>query len=304
MGRFAEGGRMRRRRSDKPPTLFQDLLELTKPGICVLALCMAALGYCVGHIGSVQWPHFFITLFGTALIGAGCGAINQWMERDIDALMHRTRDRPLPTGRISGRVALSMGFGCLTVGFFVLLFFVNTVTAILGVVTFLTYLVAYTPMKRMNSLSTLVGAIPGAMPPLMGFTAGYGSLAWEGWILFTILFLWQIPHFLAIAWVYREDYARAGLPILSVIDEKGAKTSKQVLLYSSVLLPLSLVPTILGYAGAAYFFGALVLGIAFFIFGVYLAVFRTKVYARRLFFASIIYLPILGILMAIDRLPK
>ncbi len=296
---------MRKKRvRTKPPTFAQDLLELTKPGICVLALAMTALGYCVGRQGPVVWPHFLISLFGTALIGAGCGAVNQWMERDIDALMHRTQDRPLPTGRMSGWVALVMGFGCLTVGFCLLLFFVNTITAMLGLVTFIVYLAAYTPMKRMSSLSTLVGAIPGAMPPLMGWTASYGSLAWEGWVLFGILFLWQVPHFLAIAWVYREDYARAGLPILSVIDEKGVATSKQVLLYSSVLLPLSLLPSILGLTGTAYFFGAMVLGIGFFVFSVYLAIFRTKVYARRLFFASIIYLPILGILMAVDRLPK
>lgn len=295
---------MRRRRPrTRPPRFWEDLLELTKPGICVLALAMAALGYCVGVSGPVHWPHFFISLFATGLIGAGCGAINQWMERDIDALMHRTKDRPLPTGRLSGRLALALGFSCLAVGVVLLFVFVNAVTAILGIVTFLTYLVAYTPMKRVNSLSTLVGAVPGAMPPLMGWTAATGTLDWGGWVLFAIMFLWQVPHFLAIAWVYREDYARAGLPILSVTDEEGSKTSKQVLLYSSVLLPLSLVPSLLGVTGAAYFFGAMILGILFFIFSVYLAIFRTKVYARRLFFASIIYLPILGLLMAFDRLP-
>lgn len=288
-------------RTASTPTLFHDLLELTKPRICVLALAMTALGYCVGSQGPIHWGHFAISLFGTALIGAGCGAINQWMERDIDALMHRTRNRPLPTGRLDGRIALGMGFGCLIVGFFLLLFFVNKVTALLGVVTFATYLIAYTPMKRTTSFSTLVGAIPGAMPPLMGWTAAYGSLAWEGWILFTILFLWQVPHFLAIALIYKEDYARAGLPILSVIDEKGAATAKQILLYSSVLLPLSLAPTILGYAGPAYFFGALFLGILFFIASVYLAIFRTKPYARRLFLISIVYLPVLGLLMAFDH---
>lgn len=295
---------MRKRRSDKPRTFFQDLVELTKPGICVLALAMTALGYCVGNSGPIHWPHMLVAMFGTALIGAGCGALNQWMERDIDALMHRTRDRPLPSGRMAGKVAIWMGVICTVVGFSLLLVFVNRTTAFLGLATFLTYLVAYTPLKRRSTFSTLVGAVPGAMPPLMGWTASYGSLAWEGWVLFAILFIWQIPHFLAIAWIYREDYARAGLPILTVIDEKGALVSKQVLLYSSVLLPLSLIPSILGVTGSAYFFGALVLGVGFFIFSVYLAIFQTKVYARRLFLASIVYLPLLGILMAVDRVPK
>ncbi|MBY0369336.1 heme o synthase [bacterium] len=283
---------------------WSDLLTLTKPRICVLALAMTALGYCVGLRTPFHLGHFLISIFGTALVGAGCGAINQWMERDIDALMHRTRERPLPTGRLSGRTALIMGFSCLTVGTLVLWAFVNGITAVLGIVTFLTYLVAYTPMKRTSSLSTLMGAIPGAMPPLMGWTASFGALAPEGWVLFAILFLWQVPHFLAIAWMYREDYARAGLPILSVVDMEGGKTSKQVLLYSSVLLPLSLLPTLMGVTGQIYFFGALLLGVWFFIVSVYLAIFRTKVYARKLFFVSIIYLPLLGILMAADLLPR
>ena len=283
-------------------TVFHDLTELTKPRICVLALAMTTLGYCVGNQGHFRWLHFIASLVGTALVGAACGAVNQWMERDIDSLMHRTRSRPLPTGRLNPSVALWLGFSCLTLGLLILSVLVNAVTAVLGLITFFLYIAAYTPMKRVSSFSTLVGALPGAMPPLMGWTAAYGSLAPEGWVLFAILFLWQIPHFLAIAWVYREDYARAGLPILSVIDEQGSKTSKQVLLYSSVLLPLSLVPTVQGLTGTVYFFGALVLGILFFVFSIYLAIFRTKVYARRLFLASIIYLPVLGILMAWDKL--
>ncbi len=284
--------------------VFRDLLELTKPRICVLALAMTALGYCLGSRGEFSWVHFILSLVGTAFVGAGCGAINQWMERDIDALMHRTRNRPLPTGRLTGRTAVIMGILSLLVGFFLLLVYVNRTTAILGLITFLTYLVAYTPMKRWSSLSTLMGAVPGAMPPLMGWTAATGTLSWEGWVLFAILFLWQVPHFLAIAWVYREDYARAGLPILSVVDERGSKTSKQLMLYSAVLLPLSLLPTIQGLTGEAYFFGAMILGILYFIFSVYLAVFRTKFYARRLFLVSIVYLPLLGLLMVFDRLPR
>jgi len=199
---------------------------------------------------------------------------------------------------------LVFGFSCLILGSTLLMVFVNFITVVLGLVTFLVYLAAYTPMKRTSSLSTLVGAIPGATPPLMGWTASYGALAPEGWILFAILFLWQVPHFLAIAWMYREDYARASLPILSVVDEQGGKTSKQVLLYSSVLLPLSLLPTLMGVTGEIYFFGAFILGIWFFIVSVYLAIFRTRVYARKLFFVSIIYLPLLGILMAADLLPR
>lgn len=293
-----------RAHAESPPTFLADLIDLTKLRLCALAVAMTALGFCVGSGEFVNWGKLSIALIGTALVGAGCGAVNQWMERDIDALMHRTRNRPLPSGRMNAEFALWFGIVCLGLGFLVLLIGVNRITALLGVVTFLTYLVAYTPMKRTSSVSTLVGAIPGAMPPLMGWTAATGRLDLEGWILFAILFLWQVPHFLAIAWIYREDYARAGLPILSVIDLEGGATSKQVLLYSSMLLPLSLVPSLVGLTGPSYFFGALLLGLGFFIFSVYLAIFRTKAYARRLFFASIIYLPILGILMAVDRLPK
>lgn len=293
-----------RAHAETSPTFLADLVDLTKLRLCALALAMTALGYCVGSGEAVDWGRLTVALIGTALVGAGCGAVNQWMERDIDALMHRTRNRPLPSGRMNAGFALGFGTVCLVLGFIVLLVGVNLITALLGVMTFLTYLVAYTPLKRTSSISTLVGAIPGAMPPLMGWTAATGRMDLEGWILFAILFLWQVPHFLAIAWIYREDYARAGLPILSVIDLEGGATSKQVLLYSSMLLPLSLVPTLIGLTGPAYFFGALFLGLGFFVFSVYLAIFRTKVYARRLFFASIIYLPILGTLMAIDRLPK
>ena len=215
--------------------------------------------------------------------------------------MWRTMNRPLPSGRITPAAALIIGIVAGVLGELVLFLAVNSITAVLGAVTFVCYVGIYTPMKRVSPMSTLIGAIPGAMPPLMGWTAAYGSIAMLGMLLFAILFLWQIPHFLAIAWLYREDYARANLPILSVIDEKGAATAKQVILYCVALLPLTLVPSVWGVTGKFYFIGAMALGFAFLASGVSLALNRSKPYARIMFFVSIFYLPALGFLMVWDR---
>ncbi len=281
---------------------ISDLLELVKVRIVTLSLAMATLGFVLGSKGSVAPGKLFATLLGLALIGAGCGALNEYLERDIDALMIRTRNRPLPTGRITPKTALLLGIIAAGLGEIVLLFFANPITAVLGALTLFFYLGIYTPSKRVSSTSTLIGAIPGALPPLMGWTAAYGKIAGQGMLLFAILFLWQIPHFLAIAWIYREDYARAGLPMLSVIDEEGIAVAKQVLIYSSVLLPLTLVPSLWGVTGEYYFFGALLLGAFFLMAGIAMALFRSTLHARRLFLVSIVYLPLLGILMAWDRL--
>lgn len=281
---------------------LSDLLELTKPRICVLALTMAALGFSLGSpAGGIDLRLLALTLFGMALVGASCGAFNQYLERDIDARMWRTLNRPIPAGRISPSTALWMGYVTGILGEGLLLVATNSVTAVLAAFTIFFYIAVYTPAKRVSSMSTLVGAIPGALPPLMGYTAAYGRIAPEGFLLFSILFLWQVPHFLAIAWLYREDYERAGLPILSVVDGEGANTARQVILYSLALLPLTLVPTLWGVTGRSYFIGAITLGLAMLLFGMRLAISKSKYSARRLFLASILYLPALGVLMIWDR---
>jgi heme o synthase len=281
--------------------LAKDLFEMTKPRICLLALMMAALGFFLGSKGPIPPVTFVLALVGTALVGAACGALNMYLERDIDALMWRTMDRPLPSGRVPPRYALILGFSAAILGELILLVGVNPITAVLGAVTAFFYLGIYTPSKRVSSLSTLIGAIPGALPPLMGFTAAHGRIAAPGLWLFAILFLWQIPHFLAIAWIYREDYARGGFPILSVVDEAGLMTAKQILLYSLVLLPLTLVPSVWGITGGYYFGGALLLGAFFFVLGAKLAFRRNHAHARALFLYSILYLPALGLLLVWDR---
>jgi heme o synthase len=280
---------------------LSDWIELTKLRLVFLALMMAAMGYVLGLEGSFQITHFLASLLGILLLGLSCGVLNQYMERDLDARMARTKNRPLPAGRLQPEIALKIGIAGALIGELTLLIGVNSVTAVLGALTLLFYLGIYTPSKRISSLSTLLGAIPGAMPPLMGFTASHGTLAWGGAALFGILFLWQVPHFLAIAWLYREDYAKAGFPVLTVVDEVGANTVRQVLLYSLVLLLVSLVPTALGLAGATYFYGALFSGTVFVGFGALLAIYRSRPYARRLFLASLLYLPVLFVLLVWDR---
>ncbi len=279
-----------------------DILELTKPRICVLALLMTTLGYVLGQKGEFSLSHFIFSLLGTGLVGAGSCIFNQYAEIDTDAKMLRTMNRPLPTGRLSSALALRLGVGMSVLGIVILLMTVNAVTSILGAVTVLLYLGVYTPSKRISPLSTLIGAIPGAMPPLMGWTAANGNFSAEGFLLFAILFIWQIPHFLAIGWLYREDYGRADMPILSVVDTAGLATSKQVILYSLALMPLTLVPTLWGMTGTSYLVGAVFLNLIFLGFGICLAWQRNKTWARALFLVSILYLPALGGLMVWDRL--
>lgn len=286
----------------KEPSYFSDLMQLTKIRICVLALLMATLGYLMGSHQVISGWHLFFTLLGTGLVGASSCIFNQVTEQDIDSLMLRTKNRPLPSGRLKASQAVKLGVVLGILGELILLVAVNSITAILGAVTLLTYVGVYTPSKKMTPMSTLIGAIPGAMPPLMGWTASYGSISIQGIVLFMILFLWQIPHFLAIAWLYKEDYARASLPILSVVDENGGATSKQIIIYSIALLPLTLVPTVWGITGLLYLWGALFLGLLYLLFGILMSLYQTRRYARLLFLFSIIYLPLLGFLMVWDRI--
>ncbi len=284
------------------PSLPADLWELTKPGINALVLVTAAVGSYLASEGRLDIQLLIWTLGGTALLSGGTNALNQYAERVADTRMKRTRDRPLPAGRLQPGLALTFAVSISVAGALVLALLVNPLTALLGVVALVVYIFAYTPLKKRTSLCTIVGAIPGAIPPMMGWAAVSGRVDVVAWVLFAIVFLWQLPHFLAIAWLYRADYAKAGLPMLPVVDPEGIRTGHQIILYSLALLPVSLLTTILDVTGAIYFFGALTLGVGLIALAVGVAVARSGLYARRLFFASIVYLPALLILMVIDKL--
>lgn len=273
---------------------FNDYMTLAKPRISFLALVMAAIGFVAGTSLDAELPKFFLTLLGLGLLGAGSGALNQYLEKETDTLMPRTRNRPLPTGRLLPEQALVFGIITSVIGFLILLFAANALTAVLGALTLLFYLGIYTPAKRISSLSTLVGAIPGAMPPLMGWTAATGKLGGWGIILFAVVFLWQIPHFLAIAWMYRDDYASGSFPVLTVLDREGTWTGWWSVIYALALIPISLVPTMWHLSGAIYFWSALVLGLGFLWLSARMAYHRSAPAARALFIGSLLYLPLLG----------
>ncbi|HEX4953310.1 MAG TPA: heme o synthase [Thermoanaerobaculia bacterium] len=298
MSRIADSALEPGRRS-----LAADLAELTKSRITILVVVTAAAGYLLASGDRSLWQaHFAWTLLGTALLAAGASALNQVLERDLDALMQRTMHRPLPAGRLDPDVALGVGAALVVAGLAVLVQTTNLLTAALGAATVLAYLFLYTPLKRKTSLATVVGAVPGAIPPMMGWAAVRDDVAPGAWALFGILFCWQLPHFLAIAWMYREDYARGGFPMLPVIDSEGRETSRQTVLWSGALLPVSLLPTVLGLAGEVYFVGALLLGLAFFAIACAFALTRSHLAARRLLLTSVAYLPALLAVLAIDRL--
>ncbi len=235
------------------------------------------------------------------MCAAAASILNQVIERRYDGLMVRTANRPLPTRRIGTKNALLLGLICGLLGGLILYFFVNTLTAALGTFTLASYVLLYTPLKRRTSLNTVVGAIPGAIPPVMGWTAITGSLAPAAVAMFAILFIWQIPHFLAIAVLYREDYRKGGFQMLPVIDSSGRMTGRQILFYAAALIPITLVPAMLGISGRLYFVSAMILGLALMYFAAGAAIRRTRLDARRLFLASIIYLPILLTMLMLDR---
>jgi len=270
-----------------------DFMELTKARLSLLVLITTLVGFLLGWSGPLDWFLLGATLFGTALAACGASALNQWWERSLDALMKRTEDRPLPAKRLHPRDALLFGLLCCFTGTVLLFFFVNLLAAGLAVATVVIYVLAYTPLKRRTTLNTLLGAIPGALPPLIGWAAATNDVGVGGAVLFLILWFWQMPHFLAIAWLYREDYAAAGFRMLSVDDPEGFMTSRQALLYALGLLAVSLLPTLLGMASPFYFATALMVGILFALAAFLFVKNRTRENARRLFFASIIYLPLL-----------
>jgi protoheme IX farnesyltransferase len=279
-----------------------DYYELTKPRMNFLVVVTTMVGYYLAARGTADWGRIIFTLIGTALTAGGSSVFNQYVERHLDAKMKRTADRPLPAGRLRSFDAFLFGLGLSLLGVGILALFVNLLTAALGALTLLLYVFLYTPAKRATSLCTIIGAVPGAIPPVMGFTAVHAAITPEAMALFAILFCWQMPHFLAIAILYREDYARGGFMMLPVVDPKLSITSRQIVLYSISLIPISLLPALLGMAGGTYFLAALILGIGFCGFALQCARTKSRADARQLFLASIIYLPaLLGALM-IDKI--
>ena len=280
-----------------------DFCELTKPRIVLMVLVTALVGYYAGSGRVPDYLHLLHRLVGTAFAAAGTLTLNQFLERDTDAMMDRTRRRPLPDGRLQPNDALWFGIALTFLGLCYLALTVNMLSALVAGSITLSYLLAYTPLKRSSSLCVPVGAVPGALPPVIGWVAARGELSVDAWVLFAIMFLWQIPHTLAIAYLYRDDFAKAGIQFLPVIEPDGESTNRQIIVHCSALLAVSLLPTLIGLAGAIYFIIALILGIGFLASGVCLVIAPTRTGARRLLFASLIYLPALLLVMALDRVP-
>ncbi len=288
-------------------TSIQGYVEFTKPRITWLILMSTAIGYYFGHQGPFfYWAsivEFLHTIIGTGFVATGTAALNQWYERDADLKMRRTQMRPIPSGRIRPFPALCFGIALAIAGAVELGLGVNWLTSGLCVLTLLLYLFAYTPLKQKTWWSTTVGAVPGAMPPLIGYAASSGHLNPEAWALYAILFLRQFPHFYAIAWMYREDYSRAGIQMLPVVEPDGESTARQMLWFCLALIPISLLPNLLGMTGTLYWVGALVLGAIFLYATVRVQGNRTVLQARRVLLASVIYLPVLyGLMLLPSRL--
>ena len=278
-----------------------DFLELTKPRITLLVLATTMVGFYLAAPVSIPLALLSHTLLGIGLVAGGASALNMWLERRPDSLMRRTAGRPLPSGRLQSGHALSFALVLSGAGLGYLFFWVNLPTGALAASTLLAYLFLYTPLKTRTWLCTLVGAVPGALPPILGWIAATGKISLGGILLFVIVFLWQLPHFYAIGWMYREDYARAGFPMLPVIDTTGRRTGWQASAYILALILVTLLPTAAGLAGFLYLAGAVLSGICFLVCGVLFARLRDFVSARRLFVVSVFYLPLLMALLVIDK---
>jgi len=279
-----------------------DFFELTKPRIVLMVLITTCVGFYLGVLNTAHYLCLFHTLFGTAFVAGGTLALNQVMEREADAKMDRTKLRPLPDGRLQPTEALIFGMTITVGGLIYLALLVNFLSAAVTGAIVVSYLFAYTPLKMKTSLCMIVGAVPGALPPVIGWAAVRGTIDLEAWVLFAIMFLWQMPHSLAIGWLYREDYARAGFRLLPVLDPNGKSTGRQIVSNCLALLAVGLLPTLIGFTGAVYFFSALALGLMFLWYGVCLARSCSREAARRLLFASLVYLPILLVIMAFDKI--
>ena len=280
-----------------------DVLALGKPRVVMMVLAVAFAGFYMGSIGTPDVMRLVHLLIGVGLSAGGTLALNQYIERHEDALMERTQMRPLPDGRLQPTSALSAGTISVVLGLSYLLLTVNGLAFLATAATVGSYLFWYTPLKRKTALCSVVGAIPGALPPLTGWVAARGTLDPEAWILFAILFLWQLPHSLGIAWLYREDYARAGFQLLPVVHPDGRSTSQQIIANCLALLAVGLMPTLMGMAGPVYFIVTCVLGLGFLGFGLEVAYSRTQEAARRLVWASLVHLPLMFLVMALDKIP-
>jgi len=282
-------------------TRLADYWVLTKPEVNFLVLISTLVGFYLGERHPLRWALLFHTLLGTLLVASGTATLNEFMERDWDARMRRTAHRPLPARRLAPAEAFGFGMLLSVLGGLYLALAVNALACALALLTLLSYLLIYTPLKRKTPYCTLVGAFPGAAPPLIGWAAVRGSLNLDAWILYAIVFLWQFPHFLAIAWMYRHDYARAGFRMLPDGDDEGRLTARRILFYSAALLSVSLFPALTGMVGMAYLLGAVVLGLAFLGMSAHLARAMTNNLARRVLLASVIYLPLVFAFMMLDK---
>jgi protoheme IX farnesyltransferase len=278
-----------------------DFIELAKPRLVLMVLLTSATGFYLGSRGTIDMLRLLPALVGTALAAAGTLALNQFAERDVDARMQRTRRRPLPDGRLQAWEGLLFGSVLTVAGLLYLAIAVNTLSCVITALTTLTYLFLYTPLKRYTPLCTIVGAIPGALPPVTGWVAARNALGIEAWVLFSILFLWQLPHSLAIARLYRDDYARGGIKLLPVVEPDTGSTSRQVVVNCTALLAVGLLPTLVGLAGPVYFISALLLGTVFLGYGIAFAAAPGTHSARQLLLASLVYLPALLLVMALDK---
>src|SRR5262245_30598292 len=278
-------------------TRVADFILLTKPNITFMVLITTFVGFYMCSGDSINFLLLINTVIGTALIAGGASALNQYVERHLDARMLRTRTRPLPEGRLLPSEALTFSMIISVIGTLYLTFFVNLLTGLLGLLTLSAYIFVYTPLKTRTTLCTLIGAIPGATPPMMGWTAATGNIDSTALSLFAILFLWQMPHFFSIAWIFTEDYARGGF----VVHRSGESTGRQIVLFCCALIPVSLLPTIFGVTGTLYFVGAVLLGFIYLGYGFALSLFRSNAHAQRLLRISVLYLPVLLVLMMLDK---
>ena len=286
------------------PTKLGAYIALTKPEVSLLVLMTTGAGFYMGARGPIPWLHMLHVIFGTMMIAAGTAALNHYIERESDRFMRRTASRPLPTGQLTPAEALRFGLGLALAGAVDLYYSAGSIACLLGVFTSLSYLLAYTPLKKRTVWATFIGAIPGAIPPMIGWTAATGKLGTGAWLLFAILFLWQFPHFHAISWMYREDYARAGILMLPVVDKDGTRTFRQIVLYAASLVAVSLLPAIMGFAGMLYFFGALVTCTGLVQVCLWAASAKTNTRAKWLMHATVLHIPILLGLMMYDKLPR
>ncbi len=280
---------------------MKDFIALTKPGLVLMLVLTTCVGFYLGSDGPVEWLRLLHTLAGTALAAGGTLALNQFMERDRDAMMRRTRKRPLPAGKLRPVQALGFGAAITVAGLVYLALVVNVLSCVVTALITATYLFLYTPLKHRTTLSTVFGAVPGALPPVTGWAAARNELGMEAGVLFAILFLWQMPHALALAWLFREDYARAGFQLLPAVDPDGRFTSVQILINCLALTAFSLVPTILGISGVVYFYAAFAAGLGLLAFAIHLTVTRTLASARNLFIASLVFLLVQFSVMAYDK---